>query len=110
MKNEPIIIERSYNAPIEKVWKAITDKAEMKKWYFDLTEFKAEKGFEFSFMGGTEDKQYKHDCRITEVIVNKKLAHTWRYDGYEGNTEVTWELFDEGGKTRLKLSYVGLET
>jgi hypothetical protein len=40
----------------------------------------------------------------------KKLKHSWRYDGYEGNSFVTWELFEEGEKTRVKLTHEGLET
>ena len=107
---QPFVIERTYNASVEKVWKAITDKNQMKEWYFDIAVFKPEVGFEFQFTGGTEEHSYLHLCRITEVIPYKKLAHTWRYDGYEGNTLVTFELFDEGEKTRLKLTHEGLET
>jgi uncharacterized protein YndB with AHSA1/START domain len=51
-----------------------------------------------------------HLARVTEVIPNKKLAHTWRYEGYEGESLVTWELFAEGNKTRVKLTHAGLET
>jgi uncharacterized protein YndB with AHSA1/START domain len=111
MNNEPFVIEQNFNVPITTVWKAITDKNEMKHWYFDLVEFKAEVGFEFQFIGGpSPEKQYLHLCKITEVIVGKKLTHSWRYDGYEGNSFVTFELFDEGTKTRLKLTHTGLET
>ena len=110
MKNEPFVIERTYNAPVEKVWKAITDKEDMKQWYFDIAEFKPEVGFEFQFEGGKEDKCYLHLCKITEVIPRKKLQYSWRYDGYEGNSFVTFELFAEGNKTRLKLTHEGLET
>ncbi|MCK9410293.1 MAG: SRPBCC domain-containing protein [Bacteriovoracaceae bacterium] len=111
MNNEPFVIERTYNAPAEKVWNAITDKHEMKQWYFDLAEFKAEVGFEFQFTGGpSPEKQYLHLCKITEVIPGKKLTYSWRYDGYEGNSFVTFELFAEGMNTRLKLTHVGLET
>lgn len=110
MKQKPIIVERTYNAPISKVWKAITDKTEMKQWYFDLAEFKPEVGFKFQFMGGTEDYQYLHLCEITEVVPQKKLTYSWRYDGYEGNSFVTFELFEEGDNTRLKLTHRGLES
>lgn len=110
MKNEPFVIERTLNAPVERVWRAITDKNEMKNWYFDIPEFEAEVGCEFSFIGGTEEKQYVHLCTVTEVVPNKKLTHSWRYEGYEGNTFVTFELFPEDGKTRLKLTHEGLET
>jgi len=110
MKPEPFVIERIYNAAISKVWKAITDKDDMKQWYFDLAEFKPEVDFEFTFTGGKDGREYKHLCIITEVIPGKKLKHSWTYDGYEGTSYVTWELFDEGDKTRVKLTHEGLET
>jgi len=110
MKNEPFIIERTYDAPVEKVWNAITDKDQMKQWYFDLEEFRPEVGFEFSFTGGADDRLYVHLCRVTEVIPGSKLAYSWQYEGHEGYTVVTFELFAEGGKTRLRLTHEGLET
>lgn len=110
MKNEPFIIERTYNAPVEKVWKAITDRDQMKEWYFDLAQFKAVVGFEFKFDGGTKEKTYVHLCKITDVEVNKKLRYSWRYEGYEGISYVTFELFPEGNRTRLKLTHENLES
>lgn len=110
MKQEPFVIERTLNAPIENVWRAITDKEQMKEWYFDFAEFKPEVGFKFQFEGGKDDRLYLHLCEITEVVPGKKLQYSWRYDGYEGNSFVTFELFAEGDKTRLKLTHEGLET
>ncbi|HEY3250453.1 MAG TPA: SRPBCC domain-containing protein [Ignavibacteria bacterium] len=110
MKIEPLVKEITLNAPASKVWKAISDKDEMKQWYFDLAEFKPEVGFEFQFYAGEKGKQYLHICRVTEVVPGKKLTYSWRYDGYAGNSFVTFELFDEGNKTRLKLTHAGLET
>lgn len=111
MKNEPYVIERIYNAPVERVWQALTQKEQMKAWYFDLAEFKPEVGFEFKFSGkGKDGETYVHLCRITEVIPYQKLTHSWRYEGYEGDSFVTFELFDEGDKTRLRLTHAGLET
>ncbi len=110
MKAEPIIIEKIFNASVNKVWKAVTDKNEMKHWYFDLAEFKPEIGFEFQFYGGTEENQYLHICRIVEVVKESKISYSWRYDGYEGISFVTFELFSEGNKTRLRLTHSGLES
>jgi uncharacterized protein YndB with AHSA1/START domain len=110
MKAEPFVIERTYNATVDKVWQAITDKDKMKEWYFTLEEFKPEVGFEFRFVGGSEEKQYQHICRITEVITCQKLTHSWQYEGYPGESFVTFEIFDEGAKTRLKLTHSGLES
>ncbi len=111
MNNQPLVFERVYNSPIDKVWRAITDKDEMKEWYFDLSEFKAEVGFEFEFSGGAEDGiQYLHKCVITEVVPLSKLSYSWRYEGYQGNTTVSFELFQHGDDTKLRLTHVGLET
>ena len=104
------VIERTFNAPISTVWKALTNKDDMKSWYFDLAEFKAEVGFEFQFTVEHNGFTYEHHCKITEVIQGKKLAHTWRYAGYEGDSLVTFELTAEGKKTRVKLTHEGLDS
>jgi len=107
---EAVVIERTFNAPVARVWKALTNADEMRVWYFDLKEFKPEVGFEFEFTVEHEGTKYHHLCKITEVIPQKKIAYTWRYAGEEGNSLVTFELFTDGGKTRLKLTHDGLET
>ena len=109
--SQPYTIERTYNASLSKVWKAITDKDEMKHWYFDLAEFKAEVGFKFQFTGtGNDGTDYVHLCEIKESVFEKKLSYTWRYEGYQGDSLVTFELFKEGDNTRLKLTHEGIET
>ena len=111
MKTQPFVIERTYDAPVATVWKALTERDRMKQWYFNLAVFKAEVGFEFRFFGeGRQGENYLHLCKITAVEPQKKLAYSWRYDGFEGNSLVTFELFDEGGKTRIRLTHEGLET
>ncbi len=110
MHNKPFVFEKTYKAHISKVWQAITDPDQMKHWYFDLPGFKAELGYRFQFYGGTEEKQYLHLCEVTEAVPGKKLTYSWRYDGYAGNSHVTWELFEEEGKTKLVLTHAGLDT
>ncbi len=108
---EPFIIERTFNAPADLVWKALTQKELMKQWYLDLKEFKAEVGFVFEFTSGPRpENQYLHRCEIMEVIPGKKLKHSWKYVTYEGMSYVTFELFPEGNSTRVKLTHEGLET
>lgn len=107
---EAVVIERTFNAPVERVWKALIDVEQMRQWYFDLKEFKPEVGFEFQFVVEHEGTTYDHRCKVTEVIPQKKLAYTWRYKGHEGDSLVTFELFSDGNKTRLKLTHEGLET
>jgi uncharacterized protein YndB with AHSA1/START domain len=110
MDVQPIVVERLLNAPAEKVWKAITDKDQMKLWYFDIAEFNPVVGFEFRFTAGSEKKKYLHICKITEAVVGKKLTYSWRYDGYQGMSYVTFELVKEGSQTRLKLTHNVVES
>jgi uncharacterized protein YndB with AHSA1/START domain len=107
---EAVVIERTFDAPVARVWRALTNAEEMRRWYFDLKEFKPEVGFEFEFTVEHEGMNYHHLCKITEVIPQKKLAYTWRYAGHQGDSLVTFELLADGGKTRLKLTHEGLET
>ena len=107
----PLIIERTYNAPKDLVWQALTDNKLMQQWYFDMQGFRPEVGCEFSFTGqGKDGTTYIHDCRILELVPGSKLVHSWRYRDMEGNSTVSFELFAEGNGTRLKLTHSGLET
>lgn len=110
MNDNPVIVEEVFPVPAEKVWSAITDKNEMKKWYFDLEDFEAEAGFEFRFWGGPEDGiQYLHICEITNAEPKHLLAYNWRYHGYAGLTNVRFELSAVSAtETKLKLSHSGL--
>jgi uncharacterized protein YndB with AHSA1/START domain len=110
MKAQPLIVERTYNAPVTRVWEAITDNDQMKQWYFDLESFKPEVGFRFQFYGSNEDRTFLHECEITEVIPGRKLVYSWKYANYPGDSHVSFELFSEGDKTRLVLTHTGLET
>jgi uncharacterized protein YndB with AHSA1/START domain len=111
MKNEPIVIERVYNAPVMRVWHAITDLEQMRQWYFPmLTEFEPEVGFETKFDVLSGEKVFPHIWKVAEVIPGKKISYEWKFGGYPGNSLVSFELFDEDGKTRIVLTHYKLET
>ena len=110
MKNTPIVVEATINAKPDAVWRAFTNKDRMREWQFDIKEFKPVVGFEFSFLGGPPEKKYLHVCKVTEAAPSKLLSYSWRYDGYEGNSQVTFELFPAGERTRLKVTHTGVDT
>jgi uncharacterized protein YndB with AHSA1/START domain len=107
---EAVIVERTLNAPVARVWEALTDVDQMREWYFDLKEFKSEVGFEFEFVVEHEGNRYHHLCRVTEVIPQKKIRYTWRYKDEPGDSLVTFELFSEGENTRVKVTHTGIDT
>lgn len=111
MEDQPIVIEETFDTQISKVWSAISDKDEMRHWYFDLEEFKPEVGFKFEFSGGPDNgKQYLHLCEVTISKPNKLLGYTWKYKDYIGESEVIFELTDQVDQTLLKLIHKGLNT
>ncbi|MBA9073044.1 uncharacterized protein YndB with AHSA1/START domain [Flavobacterium gossypii] len=111
METKPLVLERTYNAPIQKVWDAITNRDQMKEWYFDFEEFKPEKGFKFQFTGGDEKVQYLHECEVLVSDPPNKISYSWRYPEYKGYSVLTWELFSEAeNRTRLRLTHEGLES
>jgi uncharacterized protein YndB with AHSA1/START domain len=110
VESGPLTIERTFAAPVALVWRAITNRDDMAKWYFDMENFEPKVGCEFRFVVEHESNKYDHRCKITEVIPQKKIAYTWRYEGHKGNSLVTFELFPDGEKTKLKLTHEGLDT
>ena len=109
-RGEPLVIEQTFDAPIWPVWNAITDKDEMRQWYFDLKEFKAEIGFQTQFDVDNNGVAYTHIWRVTEVVPLKKISYEWKYGGYPGNSLVSFELFAKGNKTGIKLTHERLDT
>jgi uncharacterized protein YndB with AHSA1/START domain len=107
---EVVVVERTLNAPVARVWEALTGVDQMRQWYFDLKEFEPQVGFEFEFVVEHEGNHYHHLCKVTEVIPQKKIAYTWRYKGEPGDSLAIFELFPEGNQTRIKLTHTGIET
>jgi uncharacterized protein YndB with AHSA1/START domain len=105
----PFVIERTFDVPVGRVWKALTDNEEIKHWSFTIPDFKPEVGYDFTFDGENEGRKFVHLCRITEVVPERKLAYSWRYEDVVGISHVSFELFAEGQRTRLRLTHEGLE-
>jgi uncharacterized protein YndB with AHSA1/START domain len=111
LEKTPIVIERSFNAPIDMVWQAITDVKQMKQWYFpQLASFKPQVGFETRFNVLHNDKDYPHIWKVTEVDPGRKITYNWKLGGRPGDSFVTFELFPEGQQTKLRFTHAGLET
>ena len=111
MNTDPIDVSETFNMPIAVVWKAITDQDQMCQWFFEsMTDFEPEVGFETLFNVESEGRNYPHQWKVTEVVPQRRIAYDWRYEGYAGNSSVTWELSATPGGTKLKLTHQGHET
>ncbi len=108
--DKPIIVEETYNKPIKTVWKAITEPAQMRKWFMEnIPDFKPEVDFETEFDVKAGGRVFPHHWRITKVEPNKLIEYNWKYGGYQGEAYVVFELTKEGSLTRLKLTNIVVE-
>jgi uncharacterized protein YndB with AHSA1/START domain len=101
---EKVVVKQILNASVEKVWNAITKHDEMIQWFFEnIPAFEAKEGFTVSFEVDSGERIFPHVWTIKEVIEEKKIVYDWSYLKYEGKAVVTFELFEQGDKTLIKL-------
>ncbi len=111
MEHQQLTFERLYNAPTERVWKALTNIDQMRQWYFPMLEaFEPRIGFETEFDVHHNGKIYPHIWKVTEVIENQAIAYSWRYGGYPGNSVVRFALEPIGNQTKLTLTHTFTES
>ena len=109
--DEPIIVEQTFHASIDTVWKSITEIDLMRQWYFDsIPSFKPEIGFETQFNVESGDKNFLHLWKVIEVVPLKKIAYNWKYEGIPGDSFVAFELFKQNDLTMLRLTHQIMES
>ena len=105
------------DAPVSKVWHAITDPAQIKQFMFGtdtLTDWK--KGSTITYSGEYQGKTYEDKGTIIDIIP-EKLLHTTHFssaggkeDKPENYAHVIYELEQQGERTIFKLSQDNIAT
>ncbi len=101
--------EHVFDKPIDRVWRAITDRRGLKTWLLD-TNFVAELGREFEMWCTNDDGGVDtYNCRVLELQPPAKMVWSWVLAGREaeGETLVEFKLEEVEGGTRLTLSHSG---
>jgi len=107
MQADPIKIEETINASIEKIWSALTNPEEMAQWYFDLPKFEAEEGFQIHFTSC----EYLHRWVVTKVIPHHIIEYKWLYPDYPGDSTLNIELlYMNEYATKIILTHSGTES
>ncbi len=102
---DPIVVEQDFDRSASDVWNAITEVDEMRQWYFDnIPEFKAEVGFHTQFLVEAGERRYLHLWQVTEVVPERKIVYNWKYDAFEGDSCVTFEVSGNDQSSHLKLT------
>jgi uncharacterized protein YndB with AHSA1/START domain len=103
--NDIITKEITFNYSIDSVWNAITKAEEISKWFLQA-DFKAEKGYHYTFNSSAED------CSpiIGEVLSANPyvLVYTWIVKKVPETTTVTWTLEATEQGTKLLLTHSGI--
>jgi uncharacterized protein YndB with AHSA1/START domain len=88
-----------FNAPIDKVWKAVSTAEGIASWFMP-NDLKAEMGYEFHFDAGQFGKS---PCKITELDPPHEIGFDWGKDWH-----LAFQLKDAGdGKTEFILIHSG---
>ncbi len=108
--------ERTLDAPIDKVFEALTSKAAIAKWFgpsddFDIIvhAWNCEVGGEYRVQFDTPGGE-QHICfgEFREIIAGEKLSYTWSWEGQPPmDTLVTFEVKAAGTQTLLTLTHDG---
>ena len=110
MDTQPIVSEQTYGAPAATAWQAITDAAQMRRWFFEpMQEFAPQVGFETEFVVHSDGVDYVHQWRVLEVMSQEKIVYGWKYEGIPGDSIVKWELSKTEDGTLLRVSHAVVE-
>ena len=110
-----VVIKRTYDAPIEEVYKAISDPKELEKWMAPdpltskVPKFEAKVGSDFRVEMYGDKEPHIGIGEIKEVVPGKKISMTWNWEGAptNPNSVLTLELQPKGDKTELTLTHSG---
>ncbi|MCD2257867.1 SRPBCC family protein [Psychroserpens luteolus] len=104
---DSITKEKVFVHPIEKVWDAISKAEEISAWFIQA-DFKAEKGYQYTFTSEPNEK----GCTTISGIVKEAnpyvLAYTWIVADTKVETTVTWTLESVAEGTKLYLEHSGI--
>jgi uncharacterized protein YndB with AHSA1/START domain len=130
VQNE-LVIHRVFDLPIGKVWQALTEPEQFKKWWgpkdFTCPFCKMESRVGGKFLGcmrGPDGKEYWSTGVVKEIIPEKRLVVTDSFSDEKGNVKpaseygmpgdwpeellVTYELEEADGATKLTLQHDGI--
>ncbi|MFI5237682.1 MAG: SRPBCC domain-containing protein [Ignavibacteriales bacterium] len=95
------------NAPVSKVWEALTESGKIQEWMLMSNTFKPELNRDFVFNGEMNGNIFDIKCKVLELEKNKKLVYSWSAPFFEGDTKVSIHLKDVNSRTELTLTHSG---
>lgn len=117
---ERLVVKRTFNAPVERIYSAWTDPEKMKRWLApgDMTVPSAEADVSVGGRYRVQMSEAGSDCAFhttggvyREVVPNERLVFTWQWEGSDLETLVTLEFKGlSAGGTELTLIHEGFDS
>ena len=100
--------ERVFDAPRERVWRALTVAEELAQWWgrgnpLDVVRLELERGGHWRFVEHSGEGDHGFEGRFREVTPPERLVMTFEWDGMPGHTLVETITLEDlgGGRTRV---------
>ncbi|MFI5907702.1 SRPBCC domain-containing protein [Dactylosporangium sp. NPDC051541] len=105
-----IAVETVLPHPIDAVWQALTDPAELAEWVMPVEGFAAVAGQRFRFlakpMPGWDGVI---NCEVLAVDAPHRLVIRWQGSRMRTPTTLTWTLTATDGGTRFRIDHAGFD-
>ncbi|WP_242204011.1 SRPBCC family protein [Aestuariivivens insulae] len=105
--NDVITKEALFNHPIDKVWNAISKAEEISTWFIKA-DFKAEKGYKYTFTSEPNEKGCTTISGEVKEANPYTLVYTWIVADTKVETTVKWKLETTPNGTKLLLEHSGI--
>lgn len=106
---QPIQVSTEINAPVERVWEAITEPKLLRQWFVGVDVDSIEDGTSFQFIEMFGDKQVIHEALVLDYVKNSILRHTWTYPELsQWSSTVNWDLEVEGDFVKVIVTHEGI--
>jgi len=101
-------IERIFNAPRERVWRAFTDPKLLAQWWgrgnkLDIERMEVQRGGHWRFVEHTPQGPQGFEGRFREVTPPRRLVQTFEWDGMPGHVAISDATFEDLGDGRTKV-------
>ena len=103
-----IRVERVFDAPRERVWRACTDPALVGEWWgrgnkLDVVRMQVERGGHWRYVEHGPEGLVGFEGRYREVTPQERIVQTFEWDGMPGHVVVNTMTFEDLGDGRTKL-------
>ena len=108
-----IRVERIFNAPREKVWKAMTDPKLLAQWWgrgnmLDVEKLDMVRGGHWRVVEHADGQTHGFEGRYREVTAPERIVQTFEWDGMPGHVILETLTLEDLGDGRTKLVNVSL--